>query len=473
MGRFASQFESLYRAARDDIFVFCALLGFRPTWQQRQLLELVQRGHKHIAAKSGHGVGKTAVSVCIALWRLLRDVDALVVVMAPTMRQAKQWLDEARQTIETRADPLLRKLLAVTATSVTALGRPNWRIQLVTGTKTENVAGIHRDHLTFIMDESSGIKREIFEAVEGTLTNEDALMVLLGNPTNRDGVFFDCFNIDRHRWSCVTFNSAQSPIVTQENVRRLAEKYGDNSDLFRIRVLGEFPLQDPQCVISSEDAEACTQTNPLKAMLIPDEGMDGPAKQTGLDFARFGSDESVIFRRTGLAIVEWQAFSHEEPGHVVDTAFRWQSRAKWKDHECIYVPDASGMGQGVLHKFYDAGKQVHEFHNHGVPHDPTYDDKVTEAWFLLGELLKARLPHIPRCPRLIHQLSTRRYYTTKKGKLALESKDDFAKRSTDDVGGSPDRADALVTTYYPHARMTIQSASRGRKHHEANVWEDD
>ena len=49
-----------YRDCRNSILAFCRAMGFKPTWQQKQLLDAVQRGIKKIAVKSGQGPGKTA-----------------------------------------------------------------------------------------------------------------------------------------------------------------------------------------------------------------------------------------------------------------------------------------------------------------------------------------------------------------------------------------------------------------------------
>lgn len=448
MGRFARRFEPYYEGIRENIFTFCEAMNFTPTWQQAKVLELVQQGHKRIAVKSGQGLGKTAVSVIVGLWRSIRAFNALTVVTAPTMRQAKQvWLAEARRMLE-KADPIIQKFVEATKSAVNVAGRTDWGVKLITATKSENAQGIHQDNLTFIAEEASGIQRDLIEQIEGTLSNEDALFLMIGNPNTRDCAFFDCFNNQRHRWATLTLNTEESPLVSKENINYLSEKYGVDSDVYRIRVKGEFPLQDPNCVISSEDVEACTETDPYPLMLLPRNDSDSPAKQFGLDFARFGADESVIYRRSGLAIVEWETYAHKEPSHVVERAFRMQSDAGWRDEDCWYVADAGGMGQGVMSKFHDASKNTLEFHNNGKASHQDYDNKITEGWFLIAGLVKKRKLWLPKDNRLIQQLSGRQYHTTKAGKLILESKDDYKKRSTDEVGGSPDRADALVLCYY-------------------------
>jgi len=454
MGRLARQWEKLYREIRDDIFAYCRYLNFQPTKQQAELLELVQEGHMRIACKSGQGPGKTATSVIIGTWRPLRYRDGLTVVTAPTMRQCKEvWLREARERFE-HAHPLIKQAFEITRSRITIMGRKDWGVVLATATNPESLQGFHNDSLTFIAEESSGIGRDIIETIEGTLSQPtgDMLFLQIGNPNARDSSFFDCFNRDRRHWQCLTFNCEDSERVSKEHCEYMADKYGIDSDVYRVRVLGQFPLTDPRCVMSSDLLEKCTKINMLYAAR---QGLSGvgnrerPAKQFGIDFARFGSDESTIYRRSGMAVVEWKRFSHVDPNDVTDYAFRMQKRAGWTDEETLYVADAGGMGQGCMKKFHDAGKNIIEFHNAGVSSSIDYDNKMTEAYFKFGENAEKGYIRIPNDVELIHQVTNRQYTTTKKGKLILEAKDIYMNRGHD----SPDRADGLMMCFFEQSPM--------------------
>jgi hypothetical protein len=132
---------------------------------------------------------------------------------------------------------------------------------------------------------------------------------------------------------------------------------------------------------------------------------------------------------------------------VTDYAFRQQYDAGWKNEDCWYVPDAGGMGQGIVHSFWEAGKQVHEFHTQAVASDSTmFADSYSEAWWNLRNLVQEHIVHLPNDPRLLKQLSTRQYYTDRRGRLKVESKDEWRDRT--EIDESPDRADALVMAFY-------------------------
>ncbi len=463
--RFAREFEGLYRQTREDIFAFCKAMNFTPTWQQAELLTAVQRardgtGSNWIAAKSGQGPGKTTVSAIIGLFRCWQAVDALTIVTAPTMRQCKDvWLVEARRRLAA-ADPVIARFFNCTKTKIEIGGRPDWGVKLVTATREENAQGYHEENMTVIMEEASGIPRELVTQFKGTLSNPNALLVQIGNPNTLDCDFYTCFNINRHRWATFTWNAEDTArdypwIVSPQRNKDLADEFGLDSDVYRIRVLGEFPHSDPNCVMSAEDLEKCTDRGLMLECSQICRGDDVlPARQIGGDLARFGGDESVIFRRSGQAIMEWKHYAHVDPNHVVNDAFRMQADAGWRNSDTWFVFDAGGMGQGVMGNFHDAGKQIVEFHFGGKATETQYANKVTQAWFHFARLARARQVYIPRDNRLIQQLSTRQYFTDAKGKLVLEKKDDYIKRGHD----SPDRADAIVMCFWDDVEAVANMA---------------
>lgn len=464
MGAFARRFQPFYEQISNNIFAFCKALNFTPTFQQAWLLQAVQDGHRRIAVKSGQGPGKTTATTVVGLWRALRNVNGLVIVTAPTMRQCKDvWLPEARRRME-NADPMLKKFVKITKTKIEIGGKPDWGVKLVTATREENAQGYHEEHMTVIGEEASGIPRELVTQFKGTLSNPDSLFILIGNPNSRDCAFFDCFNSQRDKWHTITFNAEDTPtcIVDPQRNKDLADEFGIDSDVYRIRVQGQFPHMDPNCVMSSEDLEKCSDpADQIRCSLLsraPEFG-GGRARQFGIDFSRYGGDESCVYQRSGNAISQWQNFAHTDPSDICDVAFKMQHEYKWKDKDVLYVPDAGGMGQGIMHRFYKAHKQVIEFHNGGVAIDSDqFADKITEAWFHMGHLVKAGQCYIPRDNRLIQQLSTRRYYTNRKGKLILETKDEYMKRGYE----SPDRGDGCVLAFYDQELAQGRIVNRGK-----------
>lgn len=456
MGRFSRKFGPVYENLAANIFKFCEAMNFTPSWQQEELLEAVQKaqnrtGSNWIACKSGQGPGKTTCSAIIGLWRTLRFHKTQTIVTAPTMRQCREvWLTEAELLLE-NAPKWLQGLFTVTKTKVYIGKEQKWRILTVTSTKDIGGQGLHRPGMTVIIEEASGVSRPNVEQYKGTLSNADALLLMIGNPNVRDCAFFDCFyGLMAKRWKKLTFNAEETPhhIVNPQRNTDLAEEFGRDSDVYRIRVLGEFPLVDPNCVMGSDEVALCMDKSlriPALQWLKAEKYGGGLARTFGLDFARMGGDSSVLTRRSGMAMVSLDAINHAEPIKLVRMAFRQQEQVGWNDRETLYVPDATGMGQGVLFAFYEAGKQVHEFHNHGVPHSSEFANKVTEGWFHMRGLVRKKNCYLLENHKLMTQLSNRQYFHNKKGQIIIETKDDYITRGHDD---SPDEADSTIQAFY-------------------------
>lgn len=427
------------------------MLNFTPTWQQEQLLGLVQRGDRQIAVRSGKGPGKTTATIPIAMWRCIQDVNALTLLTAPTMRQCREvWLGEARRMLP-KADGLIQRLFTVTQSKIELGGNPDWGVKTVTATQEENAQGFHEKNMTVIFEECSGINRALVQQFEGTASNPNALLLAIGNPNTRDCSFFDFFTSQKDYWTPLHWNAEETPAseyFDPSRNTRIGNMYGYDSDIYRIQVQGEFPSTDPSCVLSSEMLQQYTDRKLMvEASLFKLNGKH--VKQFGIDYARFGGDENTLYRRSGNAIVEWDKYAHTDPADVTDKAFLWQKLANWKNEDCMYVPDATGMGQGMMHMFYRAGKRVLEFNNGGSAANSTeYDNLMTEAIFGFKDKMAAgEKIYIPADPILLQQLSTRQYHTTKKGRLIVESKQDYMDRGHN----SPDRADGFLMAMYDQA----------------------
>lgn len=465
----------MYERWRSDIRIFSReAMNFDYTWQQEELFDVVQleswlpveKRKKRIAVRSGQGPGKTAASVIVALWRSIRYTDSLCIVTSPSMRQCKQWIDECSRLLK-EAHPVMRKMCKTFGTKVEINGSKMWGIRTATATRPENLQGIHEKHLTFIADEASGVAPGIIETIKGTLSNPDALFLMIGNPNTSSCAFYDCFTAHADQWHRLCFNAEDTArdyphIVSPQRNSQLEWEYGRDSDQYRIRVLGEFPHEDPNNVMGLRDLTICTKTSLLGCASITD--MMVVNKAIGIDYARFGGDESVIARRAGLAIVEFETYVKTEPISVTDRAFVMQRDANWSDKDCWYIPDAGGMGQGVVFSFHEGGKNVLEFHTQGRPYDSAmFSDLYSEAWWRLRNLVREHIVRLPNDARLLKQLSTRQYYTDRKGKIKVETKDEWRKRM--EVSESPDRADAIIMAFYPHIGDTGGLIQAGRQQH--------
>lgn len=449
-----------YHHVFSDVFTFADEMNLDLTWQQREVLQAVDDGHLKITVRSGQGVGKTVCSIVPALFRLGKYYESKVIVTAPTMKQAKDvWLGEVRKKIKL-ASPRLQRFFNVTKTKVVVDKNDNWALELRTSTSPESAQGDHSENMSVIIEEASGVDRALIHQYLGTLSNPNSFLLLIGNPNARSSYFFDTFNRLRDDWHCIHIDAEKTPISSWFGATRnadIAREFGIDSDVYRVRVKGDFPSVDPDSVMGSEELERCTGPDRLMAA-IREGRSSGFRRAIGYDFARFGSDESVIAVRNGYALTSLESFAKVDPSRVVAKGFVRQKELAWPDKDVQHIFDAGGMGQGLAHIFYDAGKECLEFNFGGKPMDSAYGNLITEAYFLFAKMIREKTVYIPNDPTLIRQLSNRKYMVNNKGKIVLEEKSVFKRRNQDEEGNgdSPDRADACVMAFYDASQYEVQ-----------------
>ena len=143
----------------------------------------------------------------------------------------------------------------------------------------------------FIVDEASGVADPIMEAILGTLSGSNNKLLLCGNPTRTSGTFYDSHTRDRALYKCHTVSSADSSRTNKENIDSLIRKYGWDSNVVRVRVRGEFPNQEDDVFIPLSLIEQCNSK-----LLELDDSAGMQFVSLGVDVARFGDDETIIYR---------------------------------------------------------------------------------------------------------------------------------------------------------------------------------
>jgi len=226
--------------------------GEELTHQQGELFEVIRRGirnegKRRIAIKSGHGTGKSASMSLLIFWFLFCFKNAQIACTAPSADQMFSVLWKELALWHSRMPDELKGVFVLGSDKLAIKGSEGyWFARARTARKEspEALQGIHGENVLIIVDEASGVPEEIFRVAEGILTNENILMVMIGNPTRLEGAFRECFTDDKENWELLTFDSEDSPIVEDGYIRRFEGKYGRESDEFRVRVKGEFPKDD-------------------------------------------------------------------------------------------------------------------------------------------------------------------------------------------------------------------------------------
>jgi hypothetical protein len=275
--------------------------GKHITWQQTLVLMGIEKAvqgkgklPRHFSTKSGHGIGKSAMTAWIVIWFLYCYFMSQVAFTAPTAGQMHDVLwKELAIWINRIKDETVKEVFNWQHDYIRIrYEEESWFARAKTSTKenTEALAGVHADHVLIGADEASGVADQIYNTAEGALTSGNVFVFLISNPTKTSGYFFDSHNKNRSDWQRFTFNCEESPVVDRGYVKRQAKRHGVNSDEYRIRVKGIFPSEDAM------DEKGYMQLIPRSRIITaPSLGVDDVfigRKRLGIDPSGDGSDST-------------------------------------------------------------------------------------------------------------------------------------------------------------------------------------
>lgn len=341
---------------------------------------------------------------------------------------------------------------------------------------SEAFAGQHAANSTsfYIFDEASGIPDKIWEVAEGGLTDGEPMMFAFGNPTRNVGMFYNCFHRDRSRWMTYKVDSREAQLTNKKNIEEWRQTYGEDSDFFKVRVLGEFPATSTAQLIPTDAVDnAMTREKP------------GINTQTltqaivGLDVARFGDDATVLCTRAGrdCASISWVVMRGLDGKQVGERAHA-HAQMLLDDYGFGQVRinfDRAGIGASVWEYFrynnMDPRIKVNAVDFGAGSRWPLrYLNKRAEMWCLMKDWIVKDEGVLPRDEELKEQLIAPEYmFTPTKNQLQLEAKKDIKKR----LGVSPDKADALALTFAePAAEISGKVIEARRKTMQASRDQD-
>lgn len=409
---------------------------YKLTHHQKDFLLALQENDR-VAAKSGKGCGKTSGVSFGVYWFMCCFPPAKVICTAPTFPTLKTALWPEMAMWLSRS--IVRDIFEHTEKKLYAVENPKyWFAEPRTAKDQSSAQGAHADNMLIIVDEASGIREEIFEAYDTTLTSKNNKFVLIGNPIRVSGPFYDAFNKYRHRWKTLTFNAEESPIVKPEQIEYYAEKYGVHHDLYMVNVKGEFPSGSPDSFLRLSDVhdavERYDDISPVGDIEI------------GLDVARFGDDLTVLYWRRGYKVYPPKILPKntipEAVQLVLDTVVEIRKATGYDKRIRVKIDD-SGVGGGAT----DILKLDREHNievvpvNFGGKGDEIYQNEASIMWGNLKNNLK--YIGLPDDTKLIEELVSRRWKMSPSGKIMIEPKSEYKK----EFKNSPDRADALILCF--------------------------
>lgn len=414
---------------------------------------------------SGHGIGKTALVAWIVKFIMDTRPGSRGTVTANTADQlkSKTWAEvgkwhyrsltkhwfiysAARGAMRLYASP---KIFGETAPS-------EWYCQAQTCREenSEAFAGQHAPTATsfYVFDEASGIPDRIFEVREGGTTDGEPMTFDFGNPTRNSGKFHDN-TVGKMRGNYIVrqIDSRNVQITNKERIAQWVKDYGEDSDFVKVRVRGIFPSQGSLQFIPSEWVD--------NAMLRPLINDRYAPLVIGVDCARRGEDETVIYPRIGMDARSFAPTTQNgryrglEAPDIVAKVQETIKQFRELGMECrgLFV-DATGVGGPVCDFMRRVGMSPIEVNFGGGPVDKVrYRYKSDEVWGNMKEAIRTRLilPPIETQTGTVlrDQLTMREFgYLLAGNRMHLESKEDMKERLKGDFS-SPDIADALACTF--------------------------
>jgi phage terminase large subunit len=397
--------------------------------------------HDHVVVRSGHKVGKTAIESWTVLHYLTCRPFPKIVATAPSRETLFNVLWAELAKWHRRMLPVFRdQLLWTKQKMVHRLYPEDWFAVARTATKerSEALQGFHADYLLRIIDESSGVPEAIFETLEGADGVIETKELQCGNPTRIEGNFFQAFNKDKELYSCHKLSSLDSHLHAIKDFaycKRIAKKYGEDSNMYRVRVLGEFPIRDGDSFIPYDLAHAATEREI--------EPQDHLPMVYGLDVARHGGDQTRLARRRGDLIKLPELIQAKDLMGVANAV----ARAADKDKPIVINIDAIGMGWGVHDRLDQLGYPVRAINVSELPayNSREYHRLRDELWGSMRSWLESRRGRIEdnEDGDLVGQLTTPKYSYSHDNKVVIETKKQMRSRGV----SSPDMADAANLTF--------------------------
>ena len=438
-----------------------------PTDYQIEILAAIPKDRR-VSVRGPHGLGKTAMSSWVIHWfALTRDIDEdwKIPTTASVWRQLTKYLwpeiHKWGRVIDWKKvgrEPYIRNKELMTLSLRLNTGEA---FALATEDETA-IEGAHADHLLYVFDESKAIKPAIFDAAEGAFSGggvEDgieAYALAISTPGDPEGRFYEIHarKPGLEDWNAihVTLDMAiKAGRISREWAEQRRRQWGENSQLYINRVLGDFAESQADRTIPLSWVEEAVE----RWYTARESGIYRTMTMTslGIDVGR-GNDKTIL-----APILEgWFVEEMIEHGEISTTSItrRTQLLLRRRNPRAIVVVDVIGVGAGVVDQLRDLKLRVIPFNAKSKAVDQRGKRPIRDrsgeleftnlraaAWWMMRELLDPmndpRIA-IPDDDELISELTAPGYKTVQGGKIAIESKDDIKKR----LGRSTDKADALI-----------------------------
>jgi phage terminase large subunit len=443
--------KSFARWRQDPVVFVQEALNANPWEKQEEVLRALA-AHRRVCFVSCHGVGKTKTAAWAVLWFLYCHPGAKVITTAPTWHQVEHQLwREIRAEFAKLSENLAPVKVGQCFTTRLELA-PDWFAVGLSTNEPERFQGFHAEQLLVVIDEAGGVSSSIFAAAESYMTSAHTKMLLVGNPTQPGTELHKAFlSPDYYKVQVSAFdtpnlragNVVRPYLVTPAWVEERRREWGEDSALFQMRVLGQFPSASVDSVITPAMLAA--------ARVAPNTRRG--TRVIAADIARFGDDRTVVLVLDGTEVAECHVLVGKDTMYTA--AFIHILAQRYKP-DAIAI-DGTGVGAGVVDRLREMGNEVLEVNSAERASEPEqFANLRAEMWWKAREMFAQGLVSLNADDELSLELTTPIYFL-RLGRIQVESKDDIKRR----LGRSPDKADAYVIGL--HALRQLATLHRMRR----------
>lgn len=449
------QFREWQRKFRHDGPGFVrAMWNVEPdAWQIEVLDQLFKHETRNINVPSGHGVGKTACASWAALMFLATRYPCKIPITAPSASTLEDGLFAEIKHWHQRMPPAIRDLFEATSDRVVLKSSPeNAFISARTARadKPDALQGIHADYVLMIIDEGSGVPDAVFEASRGSMSGVARFVMALGNPVYAQGWFYDAMTRGRNNpWWVRHVSCLEAKRAPQEYIDEIRDMYGEESNTYRVRVLGLPPLGDADSIIPLHLIQAAFDRQVARTEQAP--------LIWGLDVAGLNAGESALCQRRGNflpgPIERFRSIDEMQLCGRVAAAYESLGPLRRPDQICV---DAIGLGSPVAERLRELNLPVARINvSEQQSISPRFYNLKAELWWEARGWFAARDTIFPTGDdEVVRALSSVKIKYHSTGKLMVESKDDFNRRLKSKAPRL-DATDSFILTFAGRAAIAL------------------
>lgn len=308
------------------------------------------------------------------------------------------------------------------------------RIMLFGADNPKSLRGIYLDGV--VLDEYADIRPDLWgEVLRPALSDRKGWAVFIGTPRGQNH-FYSIYHealANQDTWFSAIYPASKTGFPDDEELE-LARK-----DMSEAQYAQEY-----ECSFAASNDDVLI---PLDLMVAASNREVSPGNPIvwGLDPARFGDDDTCLARRHGDVVLPLESRHGKDTMQVAGWVASEYAGLKPKERPKAINIDVIGLGAGVFDRLKELNLPVVAVNvGEMASEKERFINLRAELWVAFRDWLRDRRGKLPEDQRLNAQATSVHYDHTSSGKLRIERKKDMKRRGLP----SPDRADAVVLTFY-------------------------